>query len=79
MIQRTDQIHLNKTTNCITDGLFAAGNDFVTLVALALIESFDVDTVAILAKTDVGGAFVDVPTVVRHSHLSVAFGTDAHE
>ena len=59
--------------------MFAVGTDFVTLVALALIGSFGVDTVAILAKIGIGGAFVDVPAVVRHSHLSVAFGTDAHE
>lgn len=34
---------------------------------------------AVLAQVAVGGAFINVPTVVRHAYLSVALWTDAHE
>lgn len=66
-------------TRTAIDALFAVGTDFVTLVALALVRSFGVDTVAVLAQIGVRSAFVNVAAVVRHSHLSVTFGTDAHE
>ena len=85
----TKRIFINRRTNkslifvkideYITDALFSVGTDFVTLVALALVRSFGVDTVAVLAQIGVRSAFIDVAAVVRHSHLSVTFGTDAHE
>ena len=62
-----------------TDALFAVGTDFVSLVALALVRAFGVDAMTVLAEIGVGGAFVDVATVIRHSNLSEAFGTNAHE
>lgn len=34
---------------------------------------------SVLAQIAVGGAFINVSTVVRHAHLSVAFWADAHE
>lgn len=34
---------------------------------------------SVLAQVAVGGAFINVSTVVRHAHLSVAFRADAHE
>ena len=79
-IRRTNESFIFvKSDEYITDALFAVGTDFVTLVAFALVGSFGVDTVAVLAQIGIRGAFVDVAAVVRHSHLSVTFGTDAHE
>jgi len=62
-----------------TNALLSVRAGYKSFIAFALVGSFSIDAVTILAKVRISGAFVDVAAIVRHANLSVPFWADAHK
>jgi rRNA processing protein Gar1 len=52
---------------------------FETVIAAAFVTSCQINAMAVLAKTRINGALVDILALVRRSYFLISRWTDAHE